>query len=643
MAEKNNLQRLAEISRYFGKKPDFVLAGGGNTSFKDENTIYVKASGTSLACVSPEDFVALDRKQLREITSKRYPSDPRLREEHVKIDLLSARIFPERGQRPSVESNFHELIDYPWVVHLHPCVVNALTCSKDGKKHAGSIFGDEALWAGYTDPGYKLAISLRKALSAWKRKKGKHPGIILMQNHGIIAAGDSPVKVRNTVLNAVSLIAGRIEEKIPPHVSERERTVSPSMRDSCLTLRGAFGSRRKIVYPVDLKGIEGILDERTGPMTPDQVVYCRPEILRIPGEKLEFEAVSRMIDSYESRRGYPPALLLVEGTGIFGAGDDFASARNSANAFWDMARTIIASRSFGGARFLSAKESSFIDSWEVESYRRKSSSTAPGELSGLTAVVTGSARGVGKGIAGALAGKGVHVVIADINGREASAAAAGICEAFGENRAFPFEADITDEKTVESLFERAVSEYGGVDLLINNAGILISGSIEDLEYKDFRKVIDINLNASFLCAKKAAGIMIRQKRGDIIQMSSKSGKTGSRNNSAYASSKFAAIGLAQSLAMDLAEHNIFVNALCPGNFLDLDLWQSPGGLFDQYLKAGKVPGARTRKDVEAHYRKQTLLGRGCTVEDIVETILYILRQRGETGQAYNITQGQTLH
>lgn len=156
-------------------------------------------------------------------------------------------------------------------------------------------------------------------------------------------------------------------------------------------------------------------------------------------------------------------------------------------------------------------------------------------------------------------------------------------------------------------------------------------------------MIEINLNASFLCAKKAAEFMVKQKRGDIIQMSSKSGKSGSRNNSAYASSKFAAIGLVQSLAMDLAEHNIYVNALCPGNFLSLDLWRAPGGLLDQYLRAGKVPGAKTRKDVEDHYMKQALLGRACTVEDVVETILYILRQRGETGQAYNITQGQTFH
>lgn len=643
MEEKNNLKILAEISRYFGRNPDFVLAGGGNTSFKDENTLYVKASGHSLADITEDGFAALERKKLKCMLGKKYPSKPELREEYVKNDLLEARLFPEKGQRPSVESNFHELIEYPWVMHLHPCVVNALTCSKEGRKYAREIFGGKALWLEYTDPGYKLALAVRDALRKWSSDNSSHPEIILMQNHGIIAAGNSPEAVKKTLLEAVSLIDGRIEDDIPEHISSRNREITPLMREVSLFIRGAFGDRRKIIFPADMLGIEAVQEEDTGPITPDQIVYCRPETVRIDDDALTRESISSAVKDYIKRKGYEPSLFIVEGAGIFGAGDDYSAAKNSAYAFWDAARTALAARSFGGARFLSGEETGFIDSWEVENYRRKAASGGEKELGGLIAVVTGGAQGVGKGVAGALAEKGAHVVIADMNAEKAKETADAIIKKHGENKALPLEADISDEKTVERMFDSVIDAYGGIDLLINNAGILLSGNILDLKYEDFKKVIDINLNASYLCAQKAAKAMVLQGRGDIIQMSSKSGKAGSRNNSAYASSKFAAVGLAQSLAMDLIPHNIYVNALCPGNFLDLDLWQSPGGLFDQYLKAGKVPGAKTRHDVEEHYKKQTLLGRGCKISDLINAVLYILKQRGETGQAYNITQGQTMH
>ncbi len=638
MEPKNKIAELVELSRYFGQNPDFVLAGGGNTSYKNENTLYVKSSGCYLASITAGGFAALDRKKLRAMLSRTYPSEPRMREESVKNDLLSARLFPEKNQRPSVESNFHEIIDYPWTVHIHPAAVNSITCAKEGKKFTEEIFESRVLWIDYTDPGFKLACSIKDKINLWTLEHKSCPGIIFMQNHGMIASGNTPAEVKKSVDEVISVITKKMNKPFPSHIPAEQRTMPAEARQMSLKLRGALRSR-KILYALSLDGIEGMQEAKSGPITPDQIVYCRPEVIKIkPKEK----NISAIIEKYIKKRGYEPSVFIVNDIAVFGAGADLQKAKTSAEVFWDSAKTIIAADAFGGARFLTAKQSAFIDSWEVESYRRKLCSAPERELEGMVAVVTGAAQGIGKGIAEALAKMGASVAVADLNIKKAEETAEVICGENGGQKAIAIEVDITDESAVDEMFCRVIDAYGGIDLLVNNAGILISGNILDLKYEAFKKVIDINLNASYLCAQKAAKVMAVQGRGDIIQMSSKSGKSGSRNNSAYACSKFAAIGLTQSIAMDLIPHNIYVNALCPGNFLDLDLWQSPGGLFDQYLAAGKVAGAKTKKDVEEHYKKQTLLGRGCTVEDIMHTILYILKQRGETGQAYNITQGQTM-
>jgi NAD(P)-dependent dehydrogenase (short-subunit alcohol dehydrogenase family) len=194
-----------------------------------------------------------------------------------------------------------------------------------------------------------------------------------------------------------------------------------------------------------------------------------------------------------------------------------------------------------------------------------------------------------------------------------------------------------------------VLEFGGIDIFINNAGIVKAGGLDELDLKDFKLVTEINYTAYFLCVKYVSPIMKIQHNinpelfFDIIEINSKSGLTGSNKNFAYAGSKFGGIGLTQSFALELVPYNIKVNAICPGNFLDGPLWSDPEkGLFVQYLNAGKVPGANTVEDVKKFYEAKVPMKRVCQVEDIMKAILYAIEQKYETGQAIPVTGGQEM-
>ena len=269
---------------------------------------------------------------------------------------------------------------------------------------------------------------------------------------------------------------------------------------------------------------------------------------------------------------------------------------------------------------------------------------APGRLSGRTVVVTGGAQGFGLGLAVELYREGANIVLADLNEPLAVKAA----ESLG-GRAAAFRADVSNEESVANLVKFTVERFLGLDLFISNAGVLKAGGLDEMEVSDFAFVTQVNYTAFFICAKYAAQIMKAQHRadpewmGDIVQINSKSGLAGSNKNFAYAGGKFGGIGLVQSFAMELAPYNIKVNAVCPGNYYDGPLWSDPErGLFVQYLKAGKVPGARTVEDVRQFYLSKSLIRRGCLPSDVAKAVLYAVEQSFETGQAIPVTGGQVM-
>ncbi|MBO4885465.1 MAG: SDR family oxidoreductase [Clostridia bacterium] len=267
-----------------------------------------------------------------------------------------------------------------------------------------------------------------------------------------------------------------------------------------------------------------------------------------------------------------------------------------------------------------------------------------GRLAGKIAIVTGSAQGFGKGIAEEMHREGCAVVIADMNLPGAQA----VADELGEN-AMAVEVNVTSEESVAAMVQKTVEAFGGLDIMVSNAGVAKAGSLMELEKAGFDFVTNINYTGYFLCAKYAAAVMEAEHEadpewfGDIITINSKSGLEGSKNNYAYAGSKFGGIGLTQSFALELCPYNIKVNAICPGNYLDGPLWSDPvRGLFVQYLNAGKVPGAKTVEDVRKYYMAKVPMNRGCFPADVAKAIFYCVEQKYETGQAIPVTGGQVM-
>lgn len=267
-----------------------------------------------------------------------------------------------------------------------------------------------------------------------------------------------------------------------------------------------------------------------------------------------------------------------------------------------------------------------------------------GRLAGKIAIVTGAAQGFGKGIAEELHKEGCTVVIADMNQPLAETVAGELGE-----RACAIPVNVSDEESVANMVAQTVEKYGGLDLMLANAGVVRSGPLATFEKKDMDFVTSINYTGLFLCCKYAAIIMQAQHEADpkamfdIVAMSSKSGLVGSNKNFAYAGSKFGSIGLVQSFALELCAYNIKVNAICPGNYLDGPLWTDPvRGLFVQYLEDGKVPGAKTVEDVRRFYEAKVPMNRGCLPLDVARAVMYCVEQQYETGQAIPVTGGQVM-
>jgi NAD(P)-dependent dehydrogenase (short-subunit alcohol dehydrogenase family)/rhamnose utilization protein RhaD (predicted bifunctional aldolase and dehydrogenase) len=655
-----DLAEIIELSRFYGRGNDFVIAGGGNTSVKDRDRMAIKASGSALRTIAEPDFVELSRPQVRAILGRTYAAEPLRREAEIKADLMKSRTLPDAGGRPSVEASLHEMLEWKFVVHTHPAVVNGLTCAARAEQAARELFGDTALWVPYTDPGYLLAKLMEEKLAAYRAARRGEPHIVLMQNHGLVVGADTAAEIHAVTNEVMKKITARLGQPFPAGerpVADAAAGVIPALR----LMLSEPGAPKIAAVRNSALAEHFLVPENRGsvelPFMPDNIVYCKsaPLVLDLgddPEDLLRSFPAAR--DAYRERWGYNPKILLIPGIGVVAVEDTKKSAETCLDVFEDLMKVSWMTKSFGGPRFLSARDINFIDTWEVENYRRAVSkaASAAGRVSGKIALVTGAAQGFGRGIAEGLFREGANVVLADLNeaaGRSLEGELNAAAGAGSTNRAAFVSADVTNPASLQGLARECVKAFGGLDLLVSNAGVLRAGGLEEMTAESFDFVTRVNYNGYFLCVKYLSPIMKLQRRfapgltADIVQINSKSGLEGSNRNFAYAGGKFGGIGLTQSFALELVEHGIKVNSVCPGNFFEGPLWSDPDkGLFVQYLKAGKVPGAKTVDEVRRFYESRVPMGRGCRVEDVLKAILYLVEQEYETGQALPVTGGQVM-
>ena len=648
------IEQLIEVSRRYGSDSRFVIAGGGNTSYKDSDRLWVKASGHALATIDEDGFAILDRSLLNQMGEKVYSSDPAEREDQVKNDLAAACIT--KGRRPSVETSLHNAMGARFIVHLHPTAVNGVMCSNNAAAVCSELFGEDTLFVPYTDPGYTLFKKVYDEIKAFKAARGHEPKVIMLQNHGVFVGADTVAEIDAIYADMLSKIQARVKplDETATEVCDCALEVVPAIR--AILSRGGRGD--KIVKVVknalvdEFIGSEAAFSRVARPFTPDGIVYCKSAYLYIGGADAaqKIAAAEAAIEKYVAERGYTPKVIAVAGVGLLCVGDNAKGAGIIAEVFTDCMKVASYAAAFGGEHPMTPAQIDFIDNWEVENYRRKvSAAGSHGRAENKVFIVTGAAQGFGEGIARCLVAEGANVVVADLNEATGEATAANLNSLCKTGRVTFFKTDVTDINCLQALVKDTVCCFGGVDCFVSNAGIAIAGDLTQMVPEKFDLVTRINYHGFFYCAKVVSPVMKVQNKydperfGDIIQINSKSGLEGSKANFAYAGSKFGGLGLVQSFALELAPYRIKVNGICPGNFLDGPLWSDPvKGLYVQYLNAGKVPGAKTVDDVREYYLSKVPMHKGCNPSDVTKGVLYLIEQTCETGQALPITGGQVM-
>ena len=654
---EKNLKTLTSLSRRFGTL-DFVIAGGGNTSFKTKEFIWVKASEKKLSTITEEDFVQLNRSQLNELSSRTYNGSPYEIEKQAKSDLLGCRFSTVTTLRPSVETSVHNFINYSFVVHTHPAIVNGVLCSKNAQKLINELFPDD-VFLDYADPGYTLFKKIEEAVIGYRVKNNCDPKIIFIANHGLFVSANSADEIELIYKDILERIGSKIKNKFPiieKNINPLITGIIPAIRSilsgkstKILKVRNNSLISRFIDSPHDFAGIQS-------PFTLDNTIYCKGRFLYI--DLPETTSSDKYIDFVKSKyeefvavNNYEPKIIVLKNLGIVASDNNAESAEAVLDIFEDMMKISLYSENFGGPKFMLPEEIRYIENRENENIKNQESNVSKinGKIEGKIAIVTGGSQGFGEGIVRDFFKQGANVIIADIKIKEGKKLAEELNSSDKKNKTHFVETDVSDFKSLEKLLFETVKNFGGLDIVISNAGILRAGSIEDMNIETFELVTKINYTAYFQLVKAVVPVLKLQTKynpglfTDIIQINSKSGLRGSNKNFAYAGGKFGGVGLTQSFALELINENIKVNSICPGNFFDGPLWSDPvNGLFVQYLNTGKVPGAKTIDDVKRFYEMQVPAQRGCRIEDVMKAIYYVIEQEYETGQAIPVTGGQVM-
>jgi rhamnulose-1-phosphate aldolase/alcohol dehydrogenase len=573
--------------------------GGGNTSVKGRLTdpasggevavMWVKGSGGDLGTLTADGLSVLrldDIRRLRDV----YPGEDHEDEMHQLLDFC---IFGPPGAAPSIDTSMHGLLEVPHVDHLHPDSVIALAASADGEELTKRCFGDEVGWVPWRRPGFQLALDI-EALRA------QRPGLrgVVMGGHGLTAWGDSSEACESNSLDLIARATEFIERhgRADPLGPMRPGfgALEPSERESQAAalgpiIRGLAGTDGPVVgrwfdddIVLDFIGREAAPRVvPRGTSCPDHFIRTkvRPLLLDLPATSSLEERKDRLRQlhaeyreeyrAYYERhadaetppmRGADPAIVLIPGIGMFSFGADSQTARVAGEFYINAINVITGAEAVSTYQPVPEAEKFRVEYWMLEEMKLRRR-PPPKPLTGRVALVTGAGSGIGRAIAETFADSGAVVVAVDINldsARETS-------EQIGSSdTVLPVEADVTDETAVRGAIEAGVRAFGGIDIVVNNAGLSLSKSLLDTTERDWDLQHDVMAKGSFLVSKHAASAMIDQGRGgDIIYIVSKNAVVAGPNNLAYGSAKASQAHQVRLLAAELGRHGIRVNGINP--------------------------------------------------------------------------------
>ncbi len=345
------LQAITDLSHELGTT-DYVRGGGGNTSVKDDTTVWVKPSGTTLGGLTPEALVALDRARLARLYGITPPKNAAAREALVQKIMTEAKLPGVEG-RPSVEAPLHESLSARFVVHTHPALVNGMTCGKDGKTACARLF-PEALWLDYIDPGYTLCMQVRDEILRFKQDKGYEPRPIFLKNHGVFVAADTEDGICDLYANMFTTLKRHYAQA---HVS-LELKIAPGEADTEQLQRVAHALGGNMAVCAS-----GLFATSTGPISPDHLVYAK-------AYSLIGEPTPQSVADFKKQHGYLPQVIVWDDF-VYGAASSDTRAALALEMAQDGALVQQLAEAFGGIEFMTDRARLFIENWEVESYRSK--------------------------------------------------------------------------------------------------------------------------------------------------------------------------------------------------------------------------------------------------------------------------------
>ncbi len=357
-----------KISQHYGVNPAYVIAGGGNTSLKNKEKLFIKASGISLATIDIDGFVVMSREQLGQMEDKDYSENEKEREEEVKQDLKNAIICPEH-LRPSVETSLHNLIKYSYIIHTHPTTINALMCANNAKSEVEDRFGSEALYVEYTDPGYILFKKLRDQIREYRIQYNKEPKIIFLQNHGIFVGANTAHEVKSIYDSVESRIRERRDLSLPDVKMEEYQSEAAQQVSDHFSPRGLVSKAFKSSLAAHFSASKAQYQKISKPFTPDIIVYCKSNYLFLE-KGLGADEIQGKLEGFEKAHGYFPKVIIEEKGGMILVEENEKSVQTVLEVFSDMMKISYLSEQYGGPHVMTEKQISFIDNWEVENYRR---------------------------------------------------------------------------------------------------------------------------------------------------------------------------------------------------------------------------------------------------------------------------------